>query len=303
MNLSWSRIYWIWLIYYLSDLEMVAVVYSGSNFAQWKLAQKQKVVRSFKTNGINPFASDEKSIFALLNKNIHLIHHAEEIKKIYFFGPGITSYKHKQIVYNAFSRFFRFGKVVVKDDIYAAALATCQAKPGIVCILGSGSNAAYFDGKKIKPNNYGLGYILADEGSANWIGMKIIKSYLNKTLPDELAKRFAEKFDLDRKQILDKVYKQPQPAVFFSSFRNFAKENIKEAYINNLVKSGFKKFMASYTLPLISENPGTPVYFVGTIASVYQELLQQTAHEQNINIKNIIKEPINNLLTHYINKN
>jgi glucosamine kinase len=282
---------------------MIAVVYSGSNFANWKLAQKQTVVQSFKTNGINPFTSDEKSILSLLNKNIHLIHHAEEIKKIYFFGPGIVAGKQKQIVTNAFSKFFRCGKVIVETDIYAAALATCQDKPGIVCILGSGSNAAYFDGKKIKPNNYGLGYILADEGSANWIGMKIVKSFLNKTLPDELTKKFTEKFDLDRKIILDKVYKQPQPAVFFSSFRNFAKDNISEAYMHDLVKSGFRKFLSFYTLPLLAENPGVPVYFVGTIASIYQNLLQEAAQEQNISIKNIIKEPINNLLTYYINKN
>ena len=282
---------------------MIAVVYSGSNYACWKLAQKQTIVQSFKTNGINPFANDEKSILSLLNKNNHLIQYAEEIKKIYFFGPGITTPKQNQIVENAFSKFFRFGKVIIEDDIYAAALATCQDQPGVVCILGSGSNAAFFDGKKIKPNNYGLGYILADEGSANWIGMKIVKSFLNKTLPDELAKKFTEKFDLDRKQILDKVYKQPQPAVFLSSFRDFVKDNIKEAYMTDLVKSGLSQFLSLYTLPLIKENPGVPVYFVGTVASNYQDLLKQAAQEQNISITNIIKEPINNLLTHYINKN
>jgi len=282
---------------------MIAVVYSGSNYAFWKLAQKQTIVRSFRTNGINPFISDEKAILFLLNKNIHLIHHAEEIKKIYFFGPGITSFKQKQIVRNAFSQFFRFGKVIVEEDIYAAALATCHDQPGIVCILGSGCNAAYFDGKKIKPNNYGLGYILADEGSANWIGMKIVKSFLNKTLPENLHKKFIEKFDLDRKQILDKVYKQPQSAIFLSSFRSFAKDNVKEAYMSDLIKSGFRKFISSYTLPLIKENPGVPVYFAGTVASYYQELLLQTAQEQDVTIKNIIKEPINNLLTYYINKN
>lgn len=281
---------------------MVAVVYSGSNFANWKLTQKQTVVQSFRTQGINPLSIDEKGILSLLNKNIHLIHHAEEIKKIYFFGPGITLNKEKQIVYNAFSKFFKYGKVLVESDIYAAALATCQDKEGIVCILGSGSNAAYFDGKKIKLNNYGLGYILADEGSANWLGMKIAKSFLNKTLPDELHQKFIEKYDFDRKQILERVYKQPQPAVFLSSFRNFVKDNINNPYMRKLVKSGFSKFLETYTVPLIKENPAVPVYFVGTIAAYYQPLLREAATEKNIVIADIIKEPINNLLT-YINKN
>lgn len=282
---------------------MIAIVYSGSNHANWKLVQKQTVIRSFKTHGINPFSSDEKSILALLNKNIHLIHHAEEIKKLYFFGPGITSYKHKQVVKNAFSKFFRFSKIVVQDDVYAAALATCQNQAGIVGILGSGSNAAYYDGKKIKPNNYGLGFILADEGAANWIGMKIVKSYLNKTLPDELAKKFSEKFDLDRKQILDKVYKQPQPALFFNSFRSFAKDHVKEAFMADLIKTGFRKFLSTYILPLTHQNPEAPVYIAGSIAANYQDLLQETALEQHLVISDIIKEPINNLLTYYINKN
>ena len=282
---------------------MIAIVYSGSNFANWKLAQKQTVIQSFRTSGINPFANDEKSILFLLNKNIHLIHHAEEIKKIYFFGLGIATQKHKETVFNAFSQFFKFGKVVVEDDIYAAALATCQDKPGIVCILGSGSNAAYFDGKKIKPNPYGLGYILADEGSANWIGTNIVKAYLNKTMPENLAKKFTEKFDLDRKQILDKLYKQPQPAVFLSSFRNFAKEHVKEAFMRELIQSGFKQFILKYTLPLMKENPAAPVYFVGTISAIYEDLLRETAQEYHIGIKKIIEEPINNLLTYYINKN
>ena len=36
---------------------------------------------------------------------------------------------------------------------------------GIVGILGSGANCAYFDGKKLEKNNFGLGFIFGDEGS------------------------------------------------------------------------------------------------------------------------------------------
>ena len=72
---------------------MIAVVYSGSHYADWRLADKERVVASFKTSGINPYLNDEKSIIQLLSKNINLIHHAEEIKKIYLpsgFSIGIN---------------------------------------------------------------------------------------------------------------------------------------------------------------------------------------------------------------------
>ena len=149
---------------------MIAVVYSGSNYADWRLADRGRTIASFKTAGINPYFNDEKQIIQLLNKNINLIHHAEEIKRIYFFGAGSFSSDLKNIVFNALSAFFKFGKVSVEHDIDAAAIACCKNKPGIICICGSGSNAAWYDGKKVKPNNYGLGYILADEGSGNWLG-------------------------------------------------------------------------------------------------------------------------------------
>src|ERR1700685_1176208 len=187
---------------------MIAVVFSGSHYAHWRLADQDRVIATFKTNGINPYFDDEKSIIQLLSKNINLIHHAEEIKRIYFFGAGASSPELKTTVHNALSAFFKFGKVSVDHDIQAAAIACCKNTPGIVSIVGSGSNAAWYDGRKVKPNNYGLGYILADEGSGNWLGRQLIKRYMNETLPANIHKKFVQRYDLDRKTLLEKVYRQ-----------------------------------------------------------------------------------------------
>src|SRR5476649_53434 len=200
---------------------MIAVVYSGSNHADWRLADKGRTVASFKTSGINPYFSDEKSIIQLLNKNINLIHHAEGIKRIYFFGAGASSPDLKNVVVNAFASFFKFAKVTVDHDVEAAAIACCKHTPGIICICGSGSNAAWYDGKKVKPNNYGLGYILADEGSGNWLGKQLVKGFMSETLPDDIRAKFLKKHPADRKTILEKVYRQKHPALYLSSFADF----------------------------------------------------------------------------------
>ena len=175
---------------------------------------RDRTIASFKTSGINPYFNDEKHIMQLLNKNINLIHHAEEIKRIYFFGAGASSPELKTHCHNAFLHFFKFGKVTVEHDIEAAAIACCKNTPGIICICGSGSNAAWYDGKKVKPNNYGLGYILADEGSGNWLGRQLIKGFMNETLPENIRKKFVQRYDFDRKTLLEKVYRQKQPACF-----------------------------------------------------------------------------------------
>lgn len=282
---------------------MIAVVYSGSYFAHWRLADKGRTVASFKTNGINPYFNDEKHILQLLNKNINLIHHAEQIKRIYFFGAGASSDERKAVVYNALSAFFKFGRVTVDHDITAAAIACCKNSPGIVSICGSGSNAAWYDGRKVAPNNYGLGYILADEGSGNWLGRQLIKGFMNETLPAGIRKKFVHKYDADRKTLLEKVYRQKQPALFLSSFTEFYMENRADNHLQNVIKKGFSTLISTYLVPLHKQHPDASIHFVGTVAANFQELLYECAADANLQIANIIKEPINNLLTYYSNKN
>jgi glucosamine kinase len=282
---------------------MIAVVYSGSNNAGWRLAYKGRTVASFNTNAINPYFNDEKYITQLLNKNINLIHHAEEIKRIYFFGAGASSDALKQVIHNALTSFFKFAKISVDHDIAAAAIACCRNNPGIVSICASGTNAAWYDGKRVKPNNYGLGYILADEGSGNWLGKQLIKSYMSEKLPVNLQKKFMHRYDADRKTLLEKVYRQKQPALFLSSFSDFFLDNKDDAYLSSIIKTGFTKLIDTYILPLQKQHPDVPVHFAGSVASNFQEHLYETAESAGVKIATIIKEPINNLLSYYSNKN
>ncbi|HVS92091.1 MAG TPA: hypothetical protein VHE59_08680 [Mucilaginibacter sp.] len=281
---------------------MIAVVYSGSNYADWRLADRGRTVASFKTAGINPYFNDEKQIIQILSKNINLIHHAEEIKRIYFFGAGSFSSELKQTVQNALSTFFKYGRVTVDHDIDAAAIATFRNRPGIICICGSGSNAAWYDGRKVRPNNYGLGFVLADEGSGNWLGRQLLKGFMNETLPPNIRKKFEHKYDFDRRTLLEKVYRQKQPAVFLSSFAEFYLDNKEDNYLRGVIIAGFNKLIDTYLLPLQKQHPGAIVNFTGTVAANFQDFLHEAASGK-ITIGSVIKEPINNLLTYYSSKN
>jgi N-acetylglucosamine kinase-like BadF-type ATPase len=282
---------------------MIAVVYSGSRHANWKLAEKGTTILEFKTPGINPFFNDENCITQFLNKNIHLINNAEKIKWVYFFGAGASSTERREIVANALGRFFRFSKVIVDHDLKAAALAASGDEAGILGIIGSGSNAAYFDGKKIIENNFGLGYILGDEGSSNWLGRRLLKSYLNDLLPEEIEYKFKKKYDLDRTQILDKVYRQAQTSLFLSSFTDFLMENKENIFIKNMIIDGFDKYFKTYIIALKEQYPIVPIHIIGMIASGFEDYLHQAALINNLTVSSVIKEPIYNLLKYYSNKN
>lgn len=281
---------------------MIAIVYSGSRFADWRLANKGQVVTGFKTMGINPNLHDDRHIFQSLNKSNSLINHAEEIKRIYFFGPGSSSPERKEKINRVFSNFFKNARIYVDLDIKASALSTLGDGKGLVGILGSGSNACYYDGKKIFTDNFGLGYILADEGSSNWLGRQLLKGFLTETMPDDLRDLFLEKHPLDRKQVLEKVYNNPNPTLFLNSFADFIDENAGHPFIVGIIKKGFELYFETYIVPLQQKYPGSVLNFTGSIAASHEKILREVGRFHEMEINQVINEPIHNLLNYYIKR-
>ena len=282
---------------------MIAVVYSGSRYADWKLADKGEIKADFKTIGFNPFFNDENYIDHYLHKRIELINHAEKIRKVYFFGAGASSKERKEIIDRALRKFFRYSKVHVEHDLYAAALATLGDTSGIAGILGSGSNAGFFTGRRFEPNNFGLGYILGDEGSANWMGKQLLKAYLKEYLPADIRAAFKKRYDLDRTQILEKVYRLEQPALFLSSFSDFLVDLRENLFVGQLVRESFDRYFDIYIQPLVAKHPGSEIHLVGTIAASFEAELRETAGKRGLEISSVLREPIYNLLKYYSNKN
>jgi len=280
---------------------MIAVVYSGSRTAFWKLTQNGQVVAHCSTPGINPCFADSKSILQILNKKIVLVNHAENIKKIYFFAAGASSADRKEELAKTLSSFFKYSKVVVENDLFGAAKAACYDKTGIVGVLGSGANCAYFDGKKHLTNNFGLGYILGDEGSANYLGKMLLKNFLSEKLPADLEAKFIRNYNLDRPQILERIYNKPQANIFLSSFFDFYIQNSNHGFIIKMVDEGFEKHFQTYILPTVAKHSGEDLHFVGTVAAEFEDRLRLVASKHHLEIKSIIKEPILNLLKHYTN--
>ncbi|WP_316750608.1 hypothetical protein [Pedobacter gandavensis] len=280
---------------------MIAVVYSGSKTAYWKIAQDGKTIAECNMPGINPCFNDQKSILQFLNKKSILVNHAESIKKIYVFAAGASSEERRNELAETLGMFFRYSKITVKDDLYGAALSACYNNPGIVGLLGSGANCAYYDGKKPEKNNFGLGYILGDEGSANYLGKTLLKCFVQDKLPKDLHKKFELKYNLDRPQILERVYKRPLAQQFLSSFFDFFIENRNDKFLLGIIEKGFENYFNTYLLPTLKLHPGKEIHFVGLVAGNFQEELRATAKRHGLEITSITKEPIYNLLNYYSN--
>lgn len=280
---------------------MTAVVYSGSKTAVWKITSAGKVIAECTMPGINPLFTDQKSLLQQLNKKSILINHAEQIKKIYVFAAGATSEEKRKALAASLSLFFKYSRISVKDDLTGAAIAAFGSKSGIICLLGSGSNCAYFSGEQPEENNFGLGFILGDEGSANFMGKLILKYYLQEKLPQDLMLKFRERYDLTRSEILERVYIKPLAQQFLSSFLDFYLEHKTHDFILQLVDQALQLFITTCLLPVIRQHPGKEIHFAGIVAGNFEASLHAAAARNGFEIQTIIKQPIYNLLNYYSN--
>ena len=86
----------------------------------------------------------------------------------------------------------------------AVARGLCGHKPGIACIMGTGSNSCFYDGEKIASNVSPLGFILGDEGSGAVLGKLLVGDMLKNQMTPELKEKFLNKTGLTPPEIIDR---------------------------------------------------------------------------------------------------
>lgn len=275
---------------------MILIIDCGSTKADWTFLESENIIERFTTNGFNPNFCDLNLLSSITLENIHQNIDIKNITNVYYYGTGCGNDININKVKSVFEAIFINAKIEVFSDILGSCRALFGNEPGIACILGTGSNACFYDGKNITKNVVSLGYMLGDEGSGCYIGKQIIHDYFYGIMPDDLHKKFNEEYNLTRDVLIEKVYKSAQPSRFLASFTKFASENIENQYIKNLISKCFDEFIELYIKPFESyENIG----FVGSIAFYFQDILCKCIENQNLNIKEIVKSPMDGLIDYY----
>jgi N-acetylglucosamine kinase-like BadF-type ATPase len=277
---------------------MILIADGGSTKADWILLDKYGVqVFKTRTDGLNPEILSEGLLVSRIQENKELVDCKEQVSNVYFYGAGCGTQKLALLLKAVFESFFVNAKVVVREDTYAAVYAV-TTKPGIVCILGTGSNSSFFDGENVETRIPSLGYILMDEASGNYFGKKLILDYYYGRMPKTLAKNFETQFDLDADVIKKNVYKKENPNAYLAKFVEFILRNERNDYFNEVLRAGMNEFFENRILTY-PEAKSLPVHFVGSIAYFGQDAIKYVANLHNIEIGNIIRRPIDGLIEYH----
>lgn len=282
---------------------MILIADGGSTKVDWILLNEDKE-ELFRINslGLNPSILKESELQKIIDNISKLSRVKQNIKKIYFYGAGCGTQKAVTTLSKVLQLSFINAEINVFEDMLAAVYACTPKKPGIVCILGTGSNSCYYDG--YKPNNLAqsLGYTIMDEASGNYFGKLLLRDFYYKKMPKSIAKSFEKKFDLNVDFVKTNLYLKANPNMYLASFAKFMFEYKNEKYINKLIKKGFKKYFKYQVLPY-NKGIETSIYFVGSIAYYFKDVLKKVALKNNLVITDVIQRPIDNLVRFHQNKN
>ena len=279
---------------------MILIADSGSTKTDWIYFDKNVNSSIISTKGFNPLFHNETYILNELLKNNSLKSILEKVEKIFFFGAGCSSEGRKSIVQKALSSFFKNAEVNVEHDLLGAAIAACQGKSGIACILGTGSNACFFDGLKCVEKTPSLGYILGDEGSGSAIGKSLLKKYLYHQVPNYLIHKLLKK-GFTKENILENVYQQTNVNTYLASVTQELADFKKEPWVIDFVGNHFEEFLTTHVL-CFENSKNTSINFVGSIAFHFSEILDMSCKKLGLQLGNIHHKPIEALYLYYLKK-
>lgn len=248
--------------------------------------------------GISPYFLSGEQISALITKEILPKLKQVTVTDIHFYGTGLNNAGNVAMVKKVFKTLFPKAKVEVQTDLLGAARALCGNQKGVACILGTGSNSCYYDGRKIVKNSPGLGYILGDEGSGAYLGKKVVQYYLYNTFDEELRTRFEKKFNTTYVEILDHVYKQPLANRYLASYAIFLAENRGHYMIENIIEDGLNDFFFTH-LYKYRESWTHPIHFIGSIAFGFRDVLKELCNTYELELGKVIKAPMQGLLAYH----
>jgi glucosamine kinase len=277
---------------------MILIADSGSTKTDWVLINGNKMVQ-YKTIGYNPYFVNSENIYHSLSETLVSQFDPLVIKQVYFYGAGCSNEANVNIVSKALSRCFINSSVEVGHDMLAAARALLGNDRGFAAIIGTGSNTCIYDGKNIAKNIDSLGYLLGDEGSGSYIGKKIVRDFMRGRLPDDLHKKFINKYGLSSAEIFDNLYNKPLPNRFLASFCLFADENRSHAYIKNVVKESFSDFFR-HLVSCYSDYSKYSFNCVGSVGYIFRDILMEVAASYNMNTDRLIHSPIDNLVKYHM---
>ena len=277
----------------------IILVESGATKSDWRvLGEHGNVKNQAFLPGMNLSTMRMEDILGILSEAFDSGMFHGGIKGFYLYAAGVVTDSVRDKLTTYLRSRADIDDVDIEDDLTGAARAVCGHSPGIAAILGTGSNACFYDGTAVSREVYSGGYILGDEGSAATLGKLFLSDYLKGMVPENVAEDFRRSFDSTYTAIIDGVYHSASPSAFLGSLAPFIVSYMDVPYISGLIKGNFKAYIDRIlTRYDVSKYP---VGIVGSFGWACRDILVPMLEQSGITVSKVIKDPVDELCKYHI---
>ncbi|MBP1612788.1 MAG: hypothetical protein H6Q13_236 [Bacteroidetes bacterium] len=272
---------------------MKLIAESGSTRTEWALIEDNHLIQRVFTEGLNPFFQTRREISRSVRLGLPEPFFRKKLEQVYFYGAGCSSNEKKNILGASLVAQFKT-PIQVESDLLAAARGLFKDEAGIACILGTGSNSCFYDGKIIAKNVKAAGYILGDEGSGAVLGKTFLSDALKGLAPKDITNDFYEKFRINANDVMESVYNRPFPNRFLATISYFLADYLDNDYVYSMLTENLRSFFTRSVCQY--DYKSYPIRFVGSVAYSYSEVLCDIASEFGIKLEVIEETPMSGLI-------
>ena len=273
------------------------IVDSGSTKAAWRSFVADDIIFEVETKGLNPLYLSEAELTDEIDKNLKPYLGFQKINRVYFFGAGCNTSETQMRIQNVLSLFFPESIIHTYSDMEGAAIGLFGESAGIACIMGTGSNSCYWNGKSIEHNVPSLGFIIGDEGSGAWIGKQVTADFIRNVTDPEITKLIEKSHPHDLSYFQKKVYQDNYASRFLASIGGLIGELPNHPYTQKIYRAAFKVFhekhISSYS------NYNLNIGFIGGIAIKMKDIIEEECSKLGINLQKIAHNPLDGIQNYF----
>jgi len=271
------------------------IIDSGGSTCDWAVLENERLVDTFMTQGMHPMKSDIASITHRVFQKHASVKGADDI---YFYGAGTST----PLLINRIKASFKDHlnnnqKLHIESDLLGAARALCGKNRGLVCILGTGSNTAIYDGAQLTKTVASGGYLLGDEGSGYHLSKTLIINYLRNNLSVTGTAIFQQYIKGKNIDLVNSIYTSQKPNAYIASFTQLL-PLLPDMDKRNCVLPCFKEFIHKRVIPIQYTDIG--LFFTGSIAFHFKKELEEALKTVNLRPEKVEPKPIEALIEYHI---
>ncbi len=226
-------------------------------------------------------------------------------ERVYYYGPALHDEAARQQVQALLAQALALPEkqITVYHDLLGAARAAWGPRAGLVGILGTGSNCAFWDGAAISWQRGGHGYLLSDEGSGADLGRHFVGALLHEEVPSDLMEAFWAEGALGDPSVTSPlalrkaIYSSAYPSRLLAAIVPFLHRHVSHPWVEALLR---ERFSAYVRRTWMAWRGLKSIRYIGGVARTFAPLLAEVTQAYGGQWEGVVRSVIEALADYHV---